>query len=53
MGVEVTTNDDTFHGGFLIMTWIFISPKCTSLTFSGKLRIALQEGFCYTVWVSH
>lgn len=53
MGVEMTTNYDKFHGGFLIMTWIFISPWCTSLTFPGKLRVALHKGFCYTVWVSH
>lgn len=53
MGVEMTTNYDKFHGGFLIMAWIFISPWCASLTLPGKLRIALHEGFCYTLWVSH
>lgn len=44
MGVEMTTNYDKFHGGFLIMTWLFISPWCTS-KFPWKVEDCLTCGF--------
>lgn len=40
----MTTNYDKFHGGFLIMAWIFVSPWCTS-NFAWKVEDCLTPGF--------